>query len=144
MSRHPNSARFHEILAELGALHDRKQADYGRDDDPFPNVRASEEWGVAPWVGAMVRLNDKVKRLQTFAIKGSLANEGVEDSLRDIAVYAVIALVLWEQGAVLTKTGDSSDELDVRTTPAECDVSPPRVETARDIMDRIHAAKGPR
>jgi hypothetical protein len=26
-----------------------------------------------------------------------LANEPVEDSLRDLAVYAVIALVLWEE-----------------------------------------------
>lgn len=96
--RHPFSVRFHELLAELGRLHDLKQADYGKDEDPFANVRSSEEWGVAPWVGAMVRLNDKVKRLQSFVRNGSLNNEGVEDSLRDIAVYAVIALVLWEQG----------------------------------------------
>src|SRR5690242_20476207 len=47
MSRHPNSQRFHDILAELGELHDRKQADYGRGDDPFANVRASEEIGRA-------------------------------------------------------------------------------------------------
>ena len=95
--RHPNSARFHEILAELAELHDRKQADYGRGDDPFANVRASEEWSVRPWVGALIRLNDKVRRLQTLAGKGTLANEATEDSMRDIAVYAVIALVLYEQ-----------------------------------------------
>ena len=95
--RHPNSARFHTLLAELGTLHDRKQVDYGRGDDPFANVRASEEWGMAPWIGAMIRLTDKVRRLQAFAIKGTLANEGVEDSLKDIAVYAIIALVLFEQ-----------------------------------------------
>ena len=91
------SARFHEILAELGTLHDLKQADYGRGDDPFANIRASEEWGVKPWVGAMIRLNDKVRRLQTLATKGSLANESAKDSLRDIAVYADIALVLYEE-----------------------------------------------
>ena len=95
--RHPNSARFHEILAELGELHDRKQQDYGRGDDPFANVRASGEWGVKSWIGAMIRLTDKVRRLQAYALKGRLANEGVEDSLRDIAVYAAIALVLFEQ-----------------------------------------------
>jgi hypothetical protein len=60
-------------------------------------VRSSKEWGVSPWIGALIRLNDKVKRLQAFAIKGSLANEGVEDSLRDISVYSAIALVLYEQ-----------------------------------------------
>jgi len=95
--RHPNSARFHEILGELGALHDRKQADYGKGDDPFANVRSSEEWGVDGWKGAMIRLNDKVKRLQNYSRNGTLKNEGVEDSFMDIAVYAVIAYVLWEQ-----------------------------------------------
>jgi hypothetical protein len=95
--RHPNSTRFHEILKELGDLHDKKQRDYGHGNDPFANVRSSAEWGVSPWVGAMIRLNDKVKRLQAFAQKGALANESAEDSLRDIAIYAAIALVLYEQ-----------------------------------------------
>jgi hypothetical protein len=98
--RHPNSARFHELLGEIGALHDRKQQDYGRGDDPFANVRASTEWGVPAWVGAMVRLNDKVRRLQNLATKGRLANESAIDSLQDIAVYALIALVLYEQEVV--------------------------------------------
>lgn len=97
VSRHPNSARYHELLKEIGDLHDLKQRDYGRGDDPFANVRSSQEWGVAPWIGALIRLNDKVKRLQAFAIKGSLANESVDDSLRDISVYALISLVLYEQ-----------------------------------------------
>ena len=91
------TARFHEILKELGELQDKKQADYGRDNDPFANVRASEEWGVPAWIGAMIRLTDKVRRLQRFAQRGSLMNEGAEDSLRDIAVYAIIALVLLEE-----------------------------------------------
>lgn len=96
-TRHPNSARFHELLSELGDLHDRKQADYGRDDDPFANVRASEEWGVPAWVGAMVRASDKVRRLQALIQNGKLENESAEDSLRDLAVYSIIALVLFEQ-----------------------------------------------
>jgi len=84
-------------LKSLGILHDRKQADYGRGDDPFANVRASAEWGVKPWLGAMIRLNDKVKRLQSLAANGQLLNESALDSFDDIAVYAVIARVLYEQ-----------------------------------------------
>ena len=95
--RHPGSVRFHEILAELGELHDRKQADYGTDSDPFANVRASMDWMVPPHVGALLRLNDKVVRLKSFTQKGSLQNESAEDSMRDIAVYAIIALVLLEE-----------------------------------------------
>ena len=85
---------FSEIAIGLIKLHNRKMTDYGADDDPYANVRASKEFGVQPWVGAMIRLNDKVKRAQAYARRGSLLNETLEDSLRDIAVYAIIALVL--------------------------------------------------
>lgn len=95
--RHPKSKRFHEILEELGRLHDKKQADYGSKEDPFANVRASREFGVPPWLGAIIRLNDKVNRLKSFAMKGKLKNETVVDSMDDIAVYAVIAHVLFEE-----------------------------------------------
>lgn len=98
--RHPNSQRFHDLLEEAGALHDKKQRDYGKGDDPFANVRSSEDWGLPGWVGAMVRLNDKVKRLQTFAQTGELSNEGAIDSFMDIAVYALIARVLLEEDGV--------------------------------------------
>ena len=91
------SERFHEILHELGELCDEKEADYAV--TPFSNIRGGAEWGVEPWVGAMIRANDKVKRLQKFAREGKLANESVQDSFRDLAVYAVIALVLYEEGA---------------------------------------------
>ena len=97
LDRHPNSQRFHDILKELADLHDRKQADYGRGDDPFANVRGSTEWGMPAWVGAMVRATDKVKRLQNFARKGELRNESVVDAFMDLAVYAVIAMVLYEE-----------------------------------------------
>lgn len=95
--QHPGSARFHAILEELGELHNKKQKDYGTDTDPFANVRGSEEWGIEPWVGALLRATDKIRRLQKYAKVGELANEAVEDSFRDLAVYAVIALVLFEE-----------------------------------------------
>lgn len=95
--RHPNSERFHQILKEHGELHDKKQMDYGRGEDPFANVRSSAEFGVDPWVGAMIRLNDKVRRLQALEQNGDLQNESAYDSFRDIAVYATIAQVLFEE-----------------------------------------------
>ena len=98
VSSYRGSERFHTILVELAELHDRKQADYGRGSDPFANIRASHEFGIEPWVGAMLRLNDKVTRVKSMILNGRLANESLEDSLRDIAVYSIIALVLWEEG----------------------------------------------
>jgi hypothetical protein len=97
--------RFLDLLWEAGELHSRKQEDYGlegigsRKPDPFANVRASSEFGVKPWVGAFVRLNDKVTRLKAFARKGVLANESAEDSMKDIAVYALIGLILYREEA---------------------------------------------
>lgn len=96
-ARHPGSERFHSVNRSLGELHDRKQADYGSDTDPFANVRASQEWGMPSWVGAMVRATDKVRRLQSFARKGSLENESALDAFDDLAVYAMIARVLYEE-----------------------------------------------
>ena len=95
--RHPNSTRFHELLKQAGDLHDKKQADYGRGDDPFANVRSTEEWGIDAWIGAMIRLNDKVARLKSLASKDHLVNEAAIDSFMDIAVYALIACVLFEE-----------------------------------------------
>lgn len=89
--------RFHAMLKLIGDLHDKKQQDYGSKHDPFANVRASEEFGVAPWVGALVRLNDKVTRLKQFARRGTLANESAKDSMLDISVYALIAYILYEE-----------------------------------------------
>jgi hypothetical protein len=94
---HPTSKLFYDKLIAAALLHAKKQRDYGKEGDPFANVRASEEWGVPGWVGAMIRATDKVRRLQTHATRGSLINESVEDSLLDLAVYSLIALVLYEQ-----------------------------------------------
>lgn len=101
---HPLYVRFHQVMEELGLLHDTKQEDYGRENDPFANVRAAEEWDVPAWVGAMIRATDKVRRLQAFRRNGRLSNEGVEDSLKDLAVYSVIALVLYEEATGLVAT----------------------------------------
>ena len=103
MTGKTGSERFHELLGETGEMHDRKQADYGRDEDPFANIRSTERWGVPAWVGALIRLNDKVHRLQSLVQNGKLLNESAEDSMRDIAVYALIALVLWEEDQLASR-----------------------------------------
>lgn len=94
-NRHALSQMFHDLLVEAGEMHDRKQADYGIEGDPFYNIKQSANWGIEPWVGAMMRADDKMGRLRSMALNGGeLVNEPVEDSLMDIAVYALIALVL--------------------------------------------------
>jgi hypothetical protein len=90
--------KFDAVLRELQALHDKKNQDYGKTNDPFANVRAGEDFGVEPWVSGMIRANDKMRRLQKAATGKTLANESIEDSLVDLAVYVIISLILWREG----------------------------------------------
>lgn len=88
---------YFKLLEEMADLHEKKARDYGSDHDPLANIRASMEIGVEPWKGAWLRAKDKVKRIDQFCLKGELANEGVEDSLMDIAAYSLIALLLFRE-----------------------------------------------
>jgi len=63
----PNPNEFMDAVQEVIDMHDRKGADYGSQADQFANVSASSQWGIPPWVGAMMRANDKVVRLQSAA-----------------------------------------------------------------------------
>lgn len=98
------SYKFLEILDRLEQLHKQKQADYGQDGDPYANVRASEGFGMPAWLGVAVRMQDKMKRLQTagtqYIQRGgvTLSNESLEDTFLDLAVYAIIGLVMLEEG----------------------------------------------
>jgi hypothetical protein len=42
-----------------------------------------------------VRIADKVQRLRSFCKNGRLVHEGVEDTLKDLACYAALALVFY-------------------------------------------------
>ena len=88
---------FTAILAEIKAMHDKKSQDYGRPADPYANVRASQDFGIPAWVGTLVRANDKMRRLQSAAQGSTMANESIEDSLLDLAVYVIIALDLYRK-----------------------------------------------
>lgn len=91
------SPEFEAVVKEVVDMHRRKGADYGTKDDFFANVSASANWGIEPWVGAMMRVSDKVTRLQSAAKGSTLKNEGIEDSLLDIATYAIIAVCLFRR-----------------------------------------------
>src|SRR3990167_9188321 len=88
---------FHGTIAEVLEMHDLKNRDYGIDADPFANVRQSEQFGVPAWLGAIVRLNDKITRIKAWTRNKSLANESLRDSLIDIVVYGAIAVTLFDQ-----------------------------------------------
>lgn len=74
---------FDEVVLDLRQLIINKQRDYGH-----RNITDFGEWGV------LVRVNDKVARLRHLLGQAEPRNESLEDTWRDIANYAIIALML--------------------------------------------------
>lgn len=80
----PQAKAALEIMLDLVKLIDKKQLDYGPG-----NISAFGE------LGLLVRCNDKIERMKNLHSKGlSPKNESMDDSWRDLANYAVIALIV--------------------------------------------------
>lgn len=81
--------RLHEDVCKTArALMRKKQSDYAREDDPLFNFRRH---GLK---GMVVRMDDKMCRIDNFVDKGVFAveDEGVEDWCEDMINYAVLTL----------------------------------------------------
>lgn len=87
-------AGYLKLLDEMRELHLKKSSDYGTGQDPFANVRRSARLGIAPWKAVLVRMGDKWQRIESYCQNGKLENESLEDSLLDLAAYALICLTL--------------------------------------------------
>lgn len=95
----PGSREFLAILDELRDLHLRKTLDYGVDEDALSNIRSSADIVNLPaWAGCVLRMMDKMHRLKAFFRRGRVEFDGLSDTLKDIACYAVIAEVLRREG----------------------------------------------
>lgn len=72
----------------------RKNSDYtGDNKSPFANFEACEDFGIcSAEEGFMVRIMDKMKRINTFVKKGELKvkDEPVKDAITDIINYMVL------------------------------------------------------
>ncbi len=91
--------RVMEIFEELKALHAAKDADYAG-EEPLSNFRKCEAFGIPAWKGCLVRMADKYSRLVSLVGKDGaheVPGEGIEDSLKDLAVYSIIVLALMER-----------------------------------------------
>jgi len=92
---HPSSRAFFALCDELKKIHRTKSIGYGSPDDPLANIRNGAYFvGIEPWRAAMVRLSDKVTRLQTYCRTGSLPLESFEDNCIDLASYALLTLLM--------------------------------------------------
>lgn len=87
--------QFHEDCTErMKATVQAKQADYcGGSDSPFANFEKVERDNLCTTeVGMMVRISDKISRIQSFINLGALkvADETVEDTCLDAANYLIL------------------------------------------------------
>ena len=88
MTRDEKVCMHSEICEELNVLYERKNHDY---DDSFGKSFA--KYGMAM---PCIRLEDKLNRLCALALKGGsawVADESLDDTLMDLANYAIMTLV---------------------------------------------------
>lgn len=88
-------AEFKTITDSMYALTQAKNSDYAGGEDAFRNFTMVEELTMGTITteqGMFTRIIDKIMRVSTFIRKGTLqvADEKVEDTLLDLAVYAII------------------------------------------------------
>ena len=93
---HPD---FYKLLDQMADLHSRKNHDYAGETDPLKNLRACGRLNLKPFLGVLVRLQDKWSRLEEFVKSGQLMvkNESVIDTLMDNAVYSLLAIILYQE-----------------------------------------------
>ncbi len=91
--------KFYEMLKQMADLHSRKNHDYAGDSDPLKNLKACTRLNLRPFMGVMVRLQDKWSRLEEFVKSGKLMvkGESVIDTLMDNAVYSLLAIIIYEE-----------------------------------------------
>jgi hypothetical protein len=82
----------------------RKNSDYtGGDsvDDPFANFNMSSAFGIDPVIGILLRIGDKMRRIQSFAADGALrvSGETVNDACEDIVNYAILIKAMFVERA---------------------------------------------
>jgi soluble cytochrome b562 len=85
---------FHDqCAARAKALMEKKNKDYAKESDPLRNFRRH---GLK---GFVVRMDDKMARLDNFVENGTLAvsDESVEDSLIDLLNYSVLMLAMLQE-----------------------------------------------
>lgn len=91
-------SKFDDLLKKMAELHGKKARDYGN-SDPYFNLRAGEQLGIPAWKSALLRLSDKFHRILNFSKSQTLAveTEKIEDTLLDLANYALITLILYQE-----------------------------------------------
>ncbi len=73
-----------------------KSSDYAHPDDPYANFRGSEFLGIDLKRGILVRIMDKISRINNLIDRGAKVKESVEDTCLDLINYTNIVLMKFQ------------------------------------------------
>jgi len=81
------------VCSKAKQLMEKKNHDYSSDADPLMNLRRHGEFGV------LVRMNDKLARLENFLANKKLKveDESVMDTILDLCNYSILFLALHKE-----------------------------------------------
>ena len=93
------SEEFYNLLDKMKEVHDMKRHDYASQEDVFKNFRTCEMAGIPAWKGVAIRIGDKFSRLMSFVKQNELKgkDESIRDTLIDMANYALICAILYDE-----------------------------------------------
>ena len=88
-----------DILNNMQAVYEAKDSDYSASGLPMGNLRKCEDAGIEAWRGCLVRIGDKMSRLENFLKEKEylVISEKAEDTVIDLANYAILMSCLIEE-----------------------------------------------
>jgi hypothetical protein len=83
----------------MQAVYEAKDSDYSATGLPMGNLRKCEDAGIEAWRGCLVRIGDKMSRLENFLKEKEylVISEKAEDTVIDLANYAILMSCLIEE-----------------------------------------------
>jgi hypothetical protein len=87
------------ILGNMQSVYEAKDNDYSATGLPMGNLRKCEDAGIDAWRGCLVRIGDKMSRLENFLQEKEylVISEKAEDTVIDLANYAILMSCLIEE-----------------------------------------------
>ena len=88
-----------DILDNMQKVYEAKDSDYSATGLPMGNLRKCEDAGIDAWRGCLVRIGDKMSRLENFLKEKEylVLSEKAEDTVIDLANYAILMSCLIEE-----------------------------------------------
>lgn len=87
------------ILDNMQSVYEAKDNDYSATGLPMGNLRKCEDAGIDAWRGCLIRIGDKMSRLENFLKNKEylVVSEKAEDTVVDLANYAILMSCLVEE-----------------------------------------------